>query len=263
MTTSRSRARASSTSSEAGCGVVVLILIAVALAIEFWYVIVSLLAAAVVLKLVRTVRKRQAARYRSGPADPWCDEVTVALAELGFEGRARNQYPALRGVPTLGSVELRSRFLALEVVLFADAQAAHDAEMALRADRRVRDALRHGARAVISRGSVLHLAGGRHSVVDEVLLDEAVRTVDRLRVRLIPTAAGPGLRAPSRRRGSDGAGIRRSCAAAKPGGAPRPGRAVRRRVRRYEGRATQANLIFSRLAGSPREVAGPSPPLTR
>ncbi len=192
MTTSRPRGQASGTSNGGGCGVVIFILIALGLAIEYWHVTVAMLAAATVVSLVRTARRRRAARHRPGPADPWCDEVAVSLADLGFDERARNQYPSLRGVPVLGNVELRSRFLALDVVLLADAQTGHRAEMALRADGRVRNALREGVRELVVRGSVLHMASGRRGVVDEALLDEAVRTVDQLPVRLVPGVARPG-----------------------------------------------------------------------
>ncbi len=192
MATSRSRGHGSGASSGGGCGVVIFALILLGLAIEYWYVTLLITVVVIAVICVSVARGRRAARHRSGPADPWCDEVTVALRDLGFEEWARNQFSSLRGVPVHGNVELRSRFLTLDAVLFADAQTAHRAEMALRADPQLRDALRHGGRAVIARGSVLYQASARKSVVDEALLDEAVRTVDLLPVRLATAVPQPG-----------------------------------------------------------------------
>ena len=93
-----------------------------------------------------------------------------------------------------GDIVLRTRRLEITVSLLANERSAHDAEMGLRASPRLRDALTRGHKALVTRDRVVFLASGRGHVVDEFLLDEVVRLVDRVFIgppRGVVTGATP------------------------------------------------------------------------
>jgi hypothetical protein len=191
------------TSSSSGCAPLVGLLFAAFLAIKFWYVALGVM---VVLGLVHLGARRksaQKARHRPGRFDAWLNEVNVASSDLGLTEYSRNQVPTVAGVAACGDVTLRHRRFEVRIALFPDAQGAHEAEIALRTDEGTRDAVRRGRRMLVTRDRVVFDASGRSSAVDEFLLDEVVRVVDRLPVSgpriagvgAAATAAHPGPRA--------------------------------------------------------------------
>jgi hypothetical protein len=187
MSAQSGRKTSGGTSSGSGCAPVVGVLIAIGLAIEFWYVALGVIA---VLLLVYAIARRKSAkraRHRSGSFDAWLNEVNVANSDLGLTEYSRNQVPRLAGVAACGDITLRQRRFEVRIALFPDARRAHEAEIALRADEGTRDAIRRGKRTLITRDRVVFDASARGSAVDEFLLDEVVRVVDRLPV------AGPRL----------------------------------------------------------------------
>jgi hypothetical protein len=161
------------------------------LVITFRHVALGI-AALLVLVYVLSRRKRaKRARHRPGPFDAWLNEVNVATADLGLLEYSRNQVPKLAGVASCGDITLRNRRFEVRTALFPDARRAHEAEIALRADERTRDAVRRGKRTLVTRDRVVFDASGRGCAVDEFLLDEVVRVVDRLPVSA-PRLAGAG-----------------------------------------------------------------------
>ena len=63
-------------------------------------------------------RSRSRSR-RSGPRDPWLNEVAVALANFGFVEGARNTGDPAGGVPIEGDIRLDADRLTAYVSLFA------------------------------------------------------------------------------------------------------------------------------------------------
>jgi hypothetical protein len=93
------------------------------------------------------------------------------------------------------------------VNLFSDQRLAHDAEMGLRAKRKVREAMSTGASAIETVGRVVYVANGRGAVLDGFLFEEVVRVVARL-------ALPPPLAATTRAVGLDSGALAGSVPAA-------------------------------------------------
>jgi hypothetical protein len=170
------------TSSRSGCAPVVGLLIAAGLAIKFWYVALGVIALLVLIYALARRKSTKLTRRRPGPFDAWLNEVNVASADLGLTEYSRNQLPKVAGVAACGDITLRTRRLEVQAALFPDARRAHEAEIALRADEETRDAVRRGKRALVTRDRVVFDASGRGCAIDEFLLDDVVRVVDRLPV---------------------------------------------------------------------------------
>ena len=194
--------RAQNSSSGGGFGAVIGLLVLIGLAVKFWYISVAVLVGTGVLIAIARAKERKKLRHRAGRWDAWLNEVNVVVADIGLREYARNQRVALGGVPVLCDIVLRNRRLEITISLLADERSTHDAEMGLRASSNVRDALGRGRTALVTRDRVVFLASDRGHVVDEFLLDEVVRLVDRVAVgpprgiftaaipRPIPAAAG-------------------------------------------------------------------------
>lgn len=185
MARSQSQQSKSSGSSGGGCASVFALLLIIGLAIKFWYIACMLLFFVAVSIYRARYRERKAKRHRAGPADPWLNEVSVALADLGLAEFSRNHTGAIGGVPVLGNIVVRNRYLAVDIAMLGSAQATHRAKIALRTNSITRDDLTRGRRAFIARDGVAFFASGRRGVVDEALLDEVVRVVDRLPVDIL------------------------------------------------------------------------------
>ena len=166
-----------------GCGAVIGGLILLGLAITYWYVSLAIVAAIAIVILVRRSQEKQRLRHRAGQWDAWLDEVNVAAADLGLTEYARDAGTLAGGAAVLGDIVLRNRTQEIAIGLLADGRHAHEAEMGMRTSPQLRDALAHGRRALVTRDRVVFLAAGRRQkVVDEFLLDEVVRVVDRIAV---------------------------------------------------------------------------------
>ncbi|MGO9977408.1 MAG: SHOCT domain-containing protein [Solirubrobacteraceae bacterium] len=165
-----------------GCGTTLAIMVLLGLTIQYWHVALGIVAIAVVTAMVRSSKERDKARHRSGPRDPWLNEVAVALADLGLKEVARNTGEQLGGVPIDGDIGLEVERLKVYVTLFSDQRRARQAELGLRAKPGVRDAVSNGATAIKTVDRVVYVANGRGGVVDEFRLDEVVRVVGRLAV---------------------------------------------------------------------------------
>jgi hypothetical protein len=175
--------RSQSSSGGGGCAGVVGLLLVVGLAIEYWYVALGLIAIGTASVAIAKARRRRQLRHRPGPWDAWINEVNVALADLGLVEHARNQRVPAGGIPVEADIVLRTWKVDLTISLFATPQSAHQAEMGLRASPNVRTELQRGRRAIVTRDRVMFDAVGRQGGVDEFLLDEVVRVVDRLPVQ--------------------------------------------------------------------------------
>jgi hypothetical protein len=108
------------------------------------------------------------------------NEVNVALVDLDFTEFARNQTRQIGGMAASGDIEVRSRHLAVSILALGSGEATHRAAMGLRADEQFRGDLDRGRRGLGSRDGVLFVATGRGTVVDDALLDEVIRVVDRI-----------------------------------------------------------------------------------
>jgi Short C-terminal domain len=152
------------------------------LAIEYWYVSLGVAAILIVVALMKAARQRELARHRPGPLDPWINEVVVALADLGFTEIARNTGSQIEGVPLEGDVGLNADRLTVYVNLFSDQRRARQAELALRAKPKVRNAISSGGTAIETRGRVVYMANGGGGVVDEFRFDEVMRVAAQVPV---------------------------------------------------------------------------------
>jgi len=160
-----------------GCGTWLAGMILLGLAIEYWYVSLAIVAIVIAVAVVRARQKRELARHRPGPRDPWLNEVAVALSDLGLREAARNTGAALGGAAMDGDIGLQvDRFL-VYVNLFSDQRLARQAELGLRAKPEVRAAVANGGTAIRTAGRVVFVANGRGGVVDEFRFDEVVRVV--------------------------------------------------------------------------------------
>lgn len=182
--------------SGAGWGFVVAVVILLGLIVEYWYVAVPLLAIVVTIGLVhhskQTRTREEKARHRSGPRDPWLNEIAVALADFEFTEFARNTGTQLAGVPIEGDIRLDAPRFSVVITLLGTAELAHQAEMALRAKPDVRTAILDGKTVVRCDGRVLYTANGRGNVVDEARLNEVAQIVDGVPIGLpqVPPTVG-------------------------------------------------------------------------
>jgi hypothetical protein len=182
MSANSGRTTSGGTSSGSGCAPLAGVVFAAFVAIRFWYVALGVIAVLLLVYAVARRKRAKQARRRPGRFDAWLNEVNVASADLGLSEYSRNQLSTVAGVPACGDVTLRHRRFEVRIALFPDARRAHEAEIALRANEGTRDAVRRGKRMLVTRDRVVFDASGRSSAVDEFLLDEVVRVVDRLPV---------------------------------------------------------------------------------
>jgi hypothetical protein len=165
-----------------GCGTWLAVLILLGLAIEYWYISLGIVAIVIAIALMKAARQRELACHRPGPRDPWINEVVVALADLGFTEIARNTGSQIEGIPIDGDVGLKAGRLTVYVTLFSDQRRARQAEFALRAKPKVRNAVSRGATAIDTSARVLFVANDGAEVVDEFRLEEVVRVVAQVPV---------------------------------------------------------------------------------
>jgi hypothetical protein len=160
-----------------GCGTWLAVIILLGLAIEYWYISLGIVAIVIAVAVVRARQKRELARHKPGPRDPWLNEVAVAVSELGLTETARNTGAELGGAPMDGDIGLQAERFLLYVNLFSNQRLARHAELGLRAKPAVRTAEASGRTAIRTTGRIVFVANGRGGVVDEFRLDEVVRVV--------------------------------------------------------------------------------------
>jgi hypothetical protein len=184
-----------------GCGTWLAVLILLGLAIEYWYISLGIVAIVIAVAIIRASQKRELARHRPGPRDPWLHEVAVALSDLGLKEAARNTGAELGGAPMDGDIGIQADRFLVYVNLFSDQRLARQAEFGLRAKPEVRAAIANGKTAVRTAGRVVFVANGRGGAVDEFLLDEVVRVVGGIPVpptlKAVPASSGTATPAPS------------------------------------------------------------------
>jgi hypothetical protein len=167
-----------------GCGTALGVLLLIGIAIKFWYVSVGLIVLAVVVGIIASRQQKQqrqeaeqAARRKPGPRDPWLNEVAVAFGDLGLIEVARNTGDQLGGAPMEGDIGLQEDKLLVYVNLFANPELARQAEVGLRAQANIRQAVTNGHTTLKTVGSVLLMAHGRGGVVDEYRMREVEHAV--------------------------------------------------------------------------------------
>jgi hypothetical protein len=182
-----------------GCGTWLAVMILLGLAIEYWYISLAIVAIVIAMAVVRARQKRELARHRPGPADPWLNEAAVALSDLGLRETARNTGSELGGAPMDGDIGLQAERFLVYVNLFSDQRLARQAELGLRAKPEVRAAVANGRTAITTAGRIVFVANGRGGAVDEFRLDEVVRVVGRIAVPppLRPGPTTAAVRAPA------------------------------------------------------------------
>jgi Short C-terminal domain len=165
-----------------GCGTWLAIMVLLGLAIAYWYVSLATVAIVIAVAIIRARQKRELARHRPGPRDPWLNEVAVAVADLGFTETERNTGSQLGGAPIEGDIGLQANRLKVYVNLCSDQRLARQADLGLRARPDIRAAISKGATAIHTAGRVVYVAKGRGGVVDELGFEEVVRVVGELAV---------------------------------------------------------------------------------
>src|ERR1700744_5609925 len=154
-----------------------LVIAATVIAVHFWFLSVPLLCVGGGLLVRRQRRKKELARLQPGLRDPWLNEVIVAVAELDFDERGRNQAHTYRRVPVEGYVELQKQRLNVDVFLFSDQILSRHCEVALRADPVVRTKLAGEMTVIHNLGRVLVIGRTNMGAVDEYDFAELVRLV--------------------------------------------------------------------------------------
>jgi hypothetical protein len=190
-----------------GCGTALAVLFLIGIAVKFWYVSVGLIVVAVVAGLSANSRQKQrakeAARRRPGPRDPWLNEIAVALGELGLTEVARNTGNRLGGASMEGDIGLQEDKLLVYVNLFANPGLARQAEVGLRAQPNIRNAVANGHTTLHTLGPVLLVANGRGGVVDEYRTNEVEDAIadvplpPALKSPAVPQPASSGAPSPS------------------------------------------------------------------
>ena len=169
-----------------GCGTILAVLLVVGIAIKYWYVSVGLIVLAVAIGAIYVLgqreQKREKARQRPGPRNPWLNEVAVALADHGLTERARNTGKLLGGVPMEGDIGLDGDRFTVFINLFSSHKQAQEAELGLRANPKIRQETSQGRSAIKTVGRVLYVANGRGGVVDELRLNDVIQTVGKIKL---------------------------------------------------------------------------------
>jgi hypothetical protein len=79
------------------------------LTIQYWYVALPIVVIVALVAIGNARTQRKKTTHRSGPRDPWLNEVSVALAELGLTEIARNTGSQLGGAPIDGDTRRRAQ----------------------------------------------------------------------------------------------------------------------------------------------------------
>jgi hypothetical protein len=156
------------------------VITAAVIAVHFWFLSLPLVCAGGGLAIRRHRHRKQLARHQPGPADPWLNEVVVAVSDLDFDERERNVTDQYFGVPTEGYVELRKQRVTVDVVLFANQMQTRNAEMAMRTESTVRSELSREMAALHNGGRVLIVARTKMGAIDEYDFGEIVRLVSEI-----------------------------------------------------------------------------------
>jgi hypothetical protein len=156
------------------------VITAAVIAVHFWFLTLPLACVGGGLAIRRHQRRKLLARHQPGPADPWLNEVVVAVADLDFDEVVRNVTDVYFAVPTEGYVELRKQRVNVDVVLFANQIKARNAEMAMRTEPTVRSELSREMAALHNGGRVLIVARTKMGAIDEYDFSEIVRLVSEI-----------------------------------------------------------------------------------
>ena len=160
-----------------GCGTALAVMLLLGLTIQYWYVVLPIMAIVAVAAISNARARRKKEAHKPGPRDPWLNEVAVALADLGLKEIARNTGAQLGGAPIDGDIGLQAERFLVYVTLFSDQRLARQAELGLRAKPEVRDAIAKGVTAIRTADRIVFVANGRGVVIDEFRLDEVVQVV--------------------------------------------------------------------------------------
>jgi hypothetical protein len=172
-----------------GCGTTLAVLVLLGLAVKYWYVLLVLLVVAAVIGLQRRQTAKKRNERRPGPQDHWLNEVVIALSDLGLTEVRRNTGGQLGSVALEGDVGLQDERFLLYVNLFGSSALARQAELSLRAQAKVQQAIAAGRTALRGESRIVFVANGRGGVVDEFRLEEVVRLTRG--VRLPPALGAP------------------------------------------------------------------------
>jgi Short C-terminal domain len=156
------------------------VITAAVIAVHFWFLSLPLVCLGGGLAIRRHQNRKQLARRQPGPADPWLNEVVVAVSDLDFTEYERNVTDQYFGVPTEGYVELRKQRVVVDVVLFANQIQTRNAEMAMRTEPTVRSELSREMAALHNGGRVLIVARTKMGAIDEYDFGEIVRLVNEI-----------------------------------------------------------------------------------
>lgn len=163
-----------------GCGTAILVVLGIALAIKYWYVTLGVVVLCVIGVILEARQEEKKLARRSGPQDPWLNEVAVSLADLDLTEIARNTRAQLAGTPIEADIGLKDKRITVYANLLSSDALARQAELGLRAQPKVREAIGKGRTAIASEGRVLYVASTTSGVVDEFRLREVMRAVSEI-----------------------------------------------------------------------------------
>jgi hypothetical protein len=112
--------------------------------------------------------------------DPWFNQVAIDLADLGLTEVARNTGQHVVGLPIQGDITLDTARFSASITLFANADLARQAELALRAKPALREGMSKGVATVRTIDRVVYVADARGGVLDEFLLEDVILAVGKI-----------------------------------------------------------------------------------
>jgi hypothetical protein len=181
-----------------GCATAVLVVLAIGLAVEYWYVTVGLIGFALIMVVVLAQLEKKKLPRNRGPHDPWLNEVAVSLADLDLTEIGRNTGSQVGGTPIEADIVFADKRITIYAHLFKTDALARQAELALRAEPKVRKAIQKGRTAIAQDGRLLYLAKAKSKVVDEFRLREAMEAVRAIPLPPpLPAAPRPAAVTPS------------------------------------------------------------------
>lgn len=113
------------------------------------------------------------------PHDAWLNEIAVDLADFGLTETGRNLDTTVGGAPVEAQLKLEAEHFMIFLTLVSGDELARQAEIGLRANPKIREAISRGFSAIATVGRALYLANGHGDLLDDTRLRDVIDLVGR------------------------------------------------------------------------------------